>query len=153
MADTATESTRDVHPYFGLGYANYLVLPRTLLQSMPQQWQARFVAMLEELGTAFDHVPQAPAYKVEAAEEHEVSDLTEDQMGPLGITMVAKCPHGGGCPDYGDCVNAQTTWTDRDGREMDAWERVLIPVTDPVPAYDRGRTRIAPKLPEGTDGD
>jgi len=26
----------DIHTWFGLTYANYLVLPRTLLQSMPE---------------------------------------------------------------------------------------------------------------------
>jgi len=39
----------DIHSYFGLSYSNYLVLQRSILQSMPEEWQAKFVDMLEEL--------------------------------------------------------------------------------------------------------
>ena len=69
---TETGRSRDIHEYFGLTYASYLVLPRTLLQSMPDGWQERFVAMLEEMDAAFDHVPQADVYEVKAAVEREV---------------------------------------------------------------------------------
>lgn len=37
-----------IHSYFGLSYASWLVLPRLTLQEMPKNWQARFVALLEE---------------------------------------------------------------------------------------------------------
>jgi hypothetical protein len=43
-----------IHTWFGLSYANYLVLPRTVLQSMPQDWQERFVALLGEVNAACD---------------------------------------------------------------------------------------------------
>ena len=75
----------DIHTYFSLSYANYLVLPRTLLQSMPDEWQAKFVALLRACDEAFEHVPQAEVYDVTAATEHEVSDLTHQQMAELGI--------------------------------------------------------------------
>ncbi|EFC79182.1 hypothetical protein FrEUN1fDRAFT_7713, partial [Parafrankia sp. EUN1f] len=32
-----------IHTWFGLSYSNYLVLPRSLLQSMPDRWQEPFV--------------------------------------------------------------------------------------------------------------
>lgn len=44
---TAPEIER-IHGWFGLSYANYLVLPRSLLQSMPDEWQDRFVSCLDE---------------------------------------------------------------------------------------------------------
>jgi len=34
---------------FGMSYSAYFVMPRRTLQSMPSEWQARFVAMMEEL--------------------------------------------------------------------------------------------------------
>lgn len=37
-----------IHSYFGLSYASWLALPRLTLQEMPKNWQARFVALLEE---------------------------------------------------------------------------------------------------------
>jgi hypothetical protein len=38
-----------VHGWFGLSYASYLALPRSILQNMPDSWQNRFVACLNEL--------------------------------------------------------------------------------------------------------
>lgn len=38
----------DIHTFFGLTYANYLVMHRSGLQSMPDRWQVEFVALLEE---------------------------------------------------------------------------------------------------------
>ncbi len=39
----------DIHGYFGSTYASYLVLPRSVLQSMPDDWQADFVGLVREL--------------------------------------------------------------------------------------------------------
>lgn len=55
-----------VHGWFGLSYANYMVLHRTLLQSMPDEWQERFVACMSELDAAFRHVEQPVLYQVTA---------------------------------------------------------------------------------------
>lgn len=44
-----------IHRYFGLSYASYLVVPRSLLQSMPDAWQARLVRCLEELFDVYDN--------------------------------------------------------------------------------------------------
>lgn len=40
-----------IHSWFGLSYASWLTLPRVSLQEMPLDWQARFVALLEEAET------------------------------------------------------------------------------------------------------
>lgn len=53
-----------VHMWFGLSYANYLTINRTLLQSMPLEWQRRFVRCLEELDAAAGHLPHAEGYNV-----------------------------------------------------------------------------------------
>lgn len=37
-----------VHLYFELTYSSYLVLERTLLQSLPHEWQERFVELMRE---------------------------------------------------------------------------------------------------------
>lgn len=54
----------DVHTMFSLSYANYLVLHRTLLQSMPEEWQHRFVAMVQDLERAYAHIDHPPGYTV-----------------------------------------------------------------------------------------
>lgn len=38
-----------IHQWFELSYAHYLVLPRSLLQAMPVEWQERFVTCLKEM--------------------------------------------------------------------------------------------------------
>jgi len=59
-----------IHEYFGLSYANYLVLPRSVLQSMPEEWQEGFVAMLEKIPEMFgtEWEPKG-AYRVLALDE------------------------------------------------------------------------------------
>lgn len=37
-----------IHTFFSLSYASWLTLPRVALQEMPLDWQAKFVALLEE---------------------------------------------------------------------------------------------------------
>lgn len=38
-----------VHAWFELSYSNYLVLPRSVLESMPLEWQRRMVLLLIQL--------------------------------------------------------------------------------------------------------
>ena len=131
----------DVHTWFGLSYANYLVLPRTLLQSMPLRWQHQLTTLLDDLQAAFAHIPQAQAYQVTAAEEREVSDLTPAELQAAGVSIEEPGRNHADPEDW-----PLPTWHDtRTGHELQPWERVLIPVTDPVPACNRGRTRIEPR--------
>ena len=48
------DDTEPVHSYFELSYAHYLVVSRTALQSMPIEWQRRFIECMEELDAAID---------------------------------------------------------------------------------------------------
>jgi hypothetical protein len=121
-----------VHTWFGLSYSNYQVLHRTLMQSMPIDWQQRMVACLDELRDAFDHIEQATCYIVEPAVEVEYSDLTKEMRKQIGVDR------GDGDPD-------QRLYYDRYGTEHEGWERALVPTgRDPVPHYNRGRTYIEP---------
>ncbi|MGW2863332.1 hypothetical protein [Streptomyces sp. NPDC001205] len=148
----AAEHPRDVHTYLGLSYANYLVLPRTLLQSMPAEWQAPFVALLGEMDTAFAHVPRAEAYDVIPGTEALVGELGPDRLAWAGITQDFydepvpedldpfdlaewKEEHAKAAPSYHRI---------KDGAELDADAYAFVPGTDPVPHYNRGRTRIEP---------
>ena len=53
-----------IHDWFGLTYANYLVLQRSLMQSMPVEWQERFTACLSELDAAYVHLDLPARYSV-----------------------------------------------------------------------------------------
>lgn len=47
-----------IHEWFSLSYASFLVLPRTLLQSMPDEWQGQFVALLREYDDHWRELPE-----------------------------------------------------------------------------------------------
>ena len=55
----------DVHTWFELTYAQYLTVPRSVLQAMPEEWQHRFVACLDELDETFDWRPSIGRYWVQ----------------------------------------------------------------------------------------
>ena len=142
-----------VHEWFSLSYSNYQVIPRTFMQSMPIAWQERMVACLTELQEAFEHVPQAEVYKVEAATEHIVGEMGFDLLEEARIT---EDWYGGEKPPEGLSGDDLAEWRAvheepapkyyaPDGREMDPHERVLLPTADPVPHYNRGRTYIQPR--------
>jgi hypothetical protein len=44
---------RDLHAWFGLSYASWLVMPRVLLQEMSEEWQEKMVDLLEEFNDEF----------------------------------------------------------------------------------------------------
>lgn len=41
--------------WFGLSYARYLVIPRSLLQGMPEEWQQRMTNLLDEMRDTYDY--------------------------------------------------------------------------------------------------
>lgn len=53
-----------IHEWFGLSYASYLVVPRTVLQSMSDDWQARLIALMDELNKTIDWMPEGCGYDV-----------------------------------------------------------------------------------------
>ncbi len=124
-----------IHHHFGLTYANYLVLHRTLMQSMPVGWQRRMVACLDELRAAFGHLAQPEAFRVEAGVERYVAELNPAELTALRITRELTVP--------GD-EDSEWVWHDDAGTELDRHSRVLLPVPDPIPHYDRGRAYVEP---------
>lgn len=87
MSETAPNiPTARVHEWFSLTYANFLVVPRSLLQSMPDEWQHRFVSCLEEMRDHFAGLPEGfnpPGYRVNAV----------DRQGRLVSLRGYRCPH------------------------------------------------------------
>lgn len=114
-------SSGPVHAYFGLTYANFLVIHRAQLQSMPLDWQKQFVELLEDLNAAYAHLGHVD-FEVKTVRDSYVDELAEDEMKLLGIA----CEHGEEADAY----------TDKDGNEMAAgWAHVGVPVPDPIPHY------------------
>lgn len=57
--------TDSIHDWFELTYAQYLTIPRSALQSMPNEWQNRFVKCLNELDELIDWRPEKGTYRVQ----------------------------------------------------------------------------------------
>lgn len=64
------EDSELIHEWFELSYAQYLTVPRSALQSMPNEWQARFVKCLNELDELIDWRPRSGRYWVELRNEN-----------------------------------------------------------------------------------
>lgn len=65
MDSIVREALDRIHNWFGLSYAQYLTIPRSVLQSMPDEWQERLVQCLQELDAAIDWRPPGGRYWVE----------------------------------------------------------------------------------------
>lgn len=126
-----------IHTWFSLTYANYLVLPRSVLQSMPDEWQQRFVGTLNELDEAFGHLAD-PSYEVRVYRRE-----------PEMITPQIDCEECDGTGTKGDedCKYCGSLGTvdDPEGDRYETAEEVGF-MTDPVPHYNRGRTRLEPRI-------
>lgn len=125
-----------VHTWFSLSYCNYAVAPRTLLQSMPDEWQERWVKLMDEFHEAFVHVPQADGYEITPGTWQYIEDCTDQQLKLAGVTESDEDPD---------------VFYSKDGEELTHTSWVFVPGSEPVPHYNRGRAYIAPRMPEEAD--
>ena len=69
-ANEQCRSGTDIHTRFSLTYANYLVLPRSLLQSLPEEMQYRLTEVLDEIGNlALANDVPFPDYRVQTVDD------------------------------------------------------------------------------------
>lgn len=122
-----------VHTWFSLSYANFLVWHRSRMQSMPLEWQCRFVELAEELDAAYQDQP-TPGYEVTTVRFEEIAGLSPAEMRFLDI----------GFSDDEDEDDDHQEYYLKDGTAVSPYHQVGIPVADPVPHYDRGRTYLPP---------
>lgn len=133
MSDTLIDTPNDIHGYMGLSYANYLVLHRTVLQSMPEAWQQAFVALLEEYDAASADLEFPEAYEVITGTLHDVGELPVEFLGALNIER----------HEYETAAGpAYVYYAGVEGDELSPTDQVLLPGDDPIPHYERGRTRL-----------
>ena len=53
----AFDGRDDLSAWFGLSYASFLTLPRVFMEAMPDAWQGRMAALLNEYQSAFPNQP------------------------------------------------------------------------------------------------
>lgn len=155
MTYSHSQSNEPIHSYFGLSYSNYQVMPRTLLQSMPVDWQRDFVKLLEQYDKAFAHVKQADCYQVLPAEDVYLEEASEAHLIRGRYTKKepeCTCEYelpSGELQECENCANgAEALYFDEHDNECQGHEHAIIPLVgdDPVPHYNRGRTRVEPRL-------
>lgn len=74
-----------VHSWFGLSYSSYLVLQRSIMQSMDDEWQNKMVALLDEAHDKFNDKIPDQIYLVSAqnatTKKYETDPLKDYQRG------------------------------------------------------------------------
>jgi hypothetical protein len=111
---------------------NYLVVPRSLAQSMPLRWQQVFTELLADLHDAYREL-EWPEYRVVPSRREPLTDLDEQQLAAAG---------------YVADLDADGQLIFRDAAERPVAEphalRVLAPVRDPIPPCSAGRVEPRP---------
>jgi len=59
-----------IHSWFELSYAQFLTVPRLVLESMPLEWQHQMAALLQEMDDTFDWRPKEGRYWVRLKDAH-----------------------------------------------------------------------------------
>lgn len=99
----------DIHHWFDLSYAAYFVVPRLALQSMPLDWQKRWLALMAEfeesgMKTPSYHVLRAESEYTfvekydkedETSRDYEFTALTEDPWANYRRGDISKL-----CPEF-----------------------------------------------------
>jgi hypothetical protein len=58
-----------VSTWFELSYAQFLTVPRLVMESMPYEWQKKMVDLLQEMDDTFDWRPKEGRYWVRLKDE------------------------------------------------------------------------------------
>ena len=77
-----------IHIWFELSYAQFLTVPRLVMESMPYDWQEKMAELLEEMDATFDWRPKEGRYWVKLRDEN--GRFTE---APLGDYRRGSCEH------------------------------------------------------------
>ncbi|GGM64512.1 hypothetical protein GCM10012275_38890 [Longimycelium tulufanense] len=104
----------------------YVVLPRSLAESMPLPWQQQMAHLLAEFHQAYGHLPW-PVYRVVPSRYERLVDLDEEQLAEVGCLVEID--------SGGDLV-----YRDRSGQRIDDPEskQVLVSCLDPIPRSPGG---------------
>lgn len=95
VAEHWKDNPEAIHLWFSLSYSNYLVLPRSVLQSMPPEWQQQFCTLLDQLREEFGELPWPHSYMVCARRSDGKFIKDEIPHYNRGRTKLDPAPPGG----------------------------------------------------------
>lgn len=96
-----------IHAWFELTYAQYLTVPRLIMESMPLEWQEKMVALLDEMDATFGWRPKEGRYWVKLRDDNgrfspaPLEDYRRGSCEHLRIKLPQQ-PMSPGCVDTGD---------------------------------------------------
>jgi len=64
------EDSAPISLWFELSYAQYLTVPRLVMESMPVEWQQKMAVLLQEMDETFDWRPKRGQYWVRLRDEN-----------------------------------------------------------------------------------
>lgn len=64
IIEELAESNEPLSLWFELSYAQFLTVPRLVMQSMPVEWQRKMAVLLQEMDETFDWRPKEGRYWV-----------------------------------------------------------------------------------------
>ena len=70
-----------VHDWFSLSYSSFAVLPRSIMQSMPDEWGERFVQLMNDLEEAGYSFPEKDKTYNVMLRDNETGRLSVDPLG------------------------------------------------------------------------
>jgi hypothetical protein len=110
----------------------YVVVPRSLAESMPLLWQQQFVHLLAELQHAYGHLPW-PVYRVVPSRAELLVDLDEEQLAEVGCIMEID-------------ADGTVVYRERSGKVIPNPEstEVLVSCLDPIPTERSNATDETP---------
>ena len=113
----------------------YVVLPRSLAESMPLPWQQQLAQLLYELQQTYGHLPW-PVYRVVPSRPERLADLDEEQLAEVGCVVEIDS-------------DGELRYRDREGRVIEDPEQheVLVSCLDPIPRVTRPASHAAPVWP------
>lgn len=112
--------------------ANYVVLPRSLVEAMPLPWQNAVAQILQEFHQTFAHLDW-PEYRVVPSRKEKLVNLDEDQLAEVGYLVEID-------------VDGELVYRERTGRRIENPEEteILVSVMDPIPGDYRNANQDTP---------
>jgi len=82
----------DLHLWWELSYAQYLTIPRSVMQAMPDDWQKKMAKLLNELDETLEWRPKDGRYWVKLKDERGryMKDPLENYRHPVEIPVKNK---------------------------------------------------------------
>lgn len=110
----------------------YVVLPRSLVESMPLPWQQAMTQILAEFHRAHAHLDW-PEYRVVPSRRERLVNLDEDQLAEVGHLVEID-------------ADGELVYRERNGRRIPDPEHteVLVSCVDPIPSQYRNANEDTP---------